>query len=149
MKKNGFFQIIQKVFIRKENLFLVLRDNKSKVGDLPGGRINEDEFFSDWLVSIRRELFEELGKNFVASIYPEPFLVQKHRVEEGQHPCVIIGYNANYISGEIETSEEHDYFEWVDISTYQPEVLFKGYMLQAVKKYLNICRNNDQINLIM
>ncbi len=140
MKKHGFFQITQKVFVKKDNLLLILRDKKSQVGDLPGGRINEDEFFSDWLISIRRELIEELGKDFVVAIDPEPILIQKHRVEDGKHPCIIIGYNADYVSGEIEISDEHDYVEWVSIPNYQPEILFKDYMLEAVQKYLKTKR---------
>ena len=45
--KHGLFQITQKVFIRNGNLLLVMKDKKSGAGDLPGGRMNEDEFFLD------------------------------------------------------------------------------------------------------
>ena len=36
--KHGLFQITQKVFIRKGNLLLIMKDKKSGAGDLPGGR---------------------------------------------------------------------------------------------------------------
>lgn len=45
MSNHGFFQITQKLFLRDGNQLLVLRDRKSGHGDLPGGRMNEDEFF--------------------------------------------------------------------------------------------------------
>jgi 8-oxo-dGTP pyrophosphatase MutT (NUDIX family) len=142
MSEHGFFQITQKAFIRNGNKLLVMKDKVSGVGDLPGGRMNQDEFFSDWLDSLKRELSEELGNNFIISIKPDIFLVHKHRVNIGNFPCVIIGYHADYISGEIEISNEHDYFEWVDIDTYKPETLFSEYMLDAVRFYLKGFKND-------
>ena len=134
--KHGLFQITQKVFIRNGNLLLVMKDKKSGAGDLPGGRMNEDEFFLDWMDSLNRELIEELGSNFQVKINPVPILVHKHRVNEGNHPCVIIGYDGIFLSGEISISDEHDFFQWVDVNTYKPEELFSEYMLDAVNVYL-------------
>jgi 8-oxo-dGTP pyrophosphatase MutT (NUDIX family) len=141
MSAHGFFQITQKVFIHKENKLLVMRDKKSGFGDLPGGRMNEDEFFGDWKESIKRELKEELSENFKIDLKPEPVLIAKHRVSDGNHPCIIIGYRANYISGEIKISDEHDFFEWVNVQDYNPENLFSEYMLDAVKIYLEKFKN--------
>ena len=62
--KHGSFQITQKAFVRKGDLLLVMKDKKSGEGDLPGGRMNEDEFFGDWIESLQRELDEELGNSF-------------------------------------------------------------------------------------
>lgn len=140
LKKHGFFQITQKVFIRKKNLLLVLRDRKSQIGDLPGGRISEDEFFADWLMSVRRELVEELGGGCIINVEAEPFLVNKHIVEDGKHPCIILAYKAEFVSGQVVISEEHDLFEWVDVFSYKPETLFKGFMLEVVQKYLYQCK---------
>ncbi len=134
--KHGLFQITQKVFIRNGNLLLVMKDKKSAAGDLPGGRMNEDEFFSDWMHSLKRELAEELGNDFHVKINPNPILVHKHLVNDGNHPCIIIGYDGLYESGEISISDEHDFFEWVDVNTYKPEKLFSEYMLDALNAYL-------------
>ena len=134
--KHGLFQITQKVFIRNGNLLLVMKDKKSGAGDLPGGRMNQDEFFLDWMDSLNRELAEELGNNFKVKVNPEPILVHKHLVNDGNHPCVIIGYDAIYESGEISISEEHDFFKWVDVTNYKPEELFSEYMLDAANIYL-------------
>ena len=136
MKEHGYFQITQKAFIRKNNFLLVMKDKKSGEGDLPGGRMNQDEFFGDWLVSLNRELQEELGNNLQLKIYPEVILVHKHFINLGKHPCIILGYHADFLGGEIQISEEHEYYEWVDIKTYKPELLFSEYMLDAVKLYL-------------
>ncbi|MBK8399411.1 MAG: NUDIX domain-containing protein [Leptospiraceae bacterium] len=134
--KHGLFQITQKVFIRNGNFLLVMKDKKSGAGDLPGGRMNQDEFFEDWMDSLNRELEEELGSNFNVEINPNPIIVHKHLVNDGNHPCVIIGYDAVYKSGEISISDEHDFYKWVDISSYKPEELFSEYMLDAVNVYL-------------
>ena len=139
--KHGFFQITQKVFIRKNNLLLVMKDKKSGQGDLPGGRMNVDEFFQDWLLSVYRELEEELGPEFKIKIEPTPYFIHKHLVNDGNHPCIIIAYTANYISGDIKISDEHDFYKWVDVYSYEANELFSEYMLEAVNLYLNRCKH--------
>lgn len=136
MSKHGFFQITQKLFLRDGNKFLVLKDKKSGYGDLPGGRMNEDEFFGDWLESMDRELKEEMGLEFQYEINPDPIIIHKHRVTEGNHPCIIIGYSGIFKGGNIIMSDEHDYMEWVDIKSFDPSKFFEDYMLEAVRKYL-------------
>lgn len=138
-EKHGFFQITQKLFVRKDNLLLVLKDRMSQHGDLPGGRLNEDEFYGDWIDSIKRELNEELGKNWNISILSEPILIAKHKIINGNHPCLIIGYEGKWNDGTITLSDEHDFLDWVDIYTYNPDSLFNGYMLDAVRMYLKKC----------
>lgn len=135
--RHDCFQITQKVFIRKGDQFLVMRDKRTSYGDLPGGRMNEVEFFSDWLASVNRELIEELGKDVKLKIDPKPLFVHRHRVNDENFPCIIIAYKAEYITGEILISDEHDYLEWVSIHTFKPEILFSEYMLEAVNLYLS------------
>lgn len=136
MSKHGFFQITQKLFLRDGNKLLVMRDRKSGFGDLPGGRMDEDEFFDNWMNSIKREIQEELGSEIKVKVDPKPFMIQKHRVNEGNIPCVILGYHAQLESGIIHISDEHDFLEWVDVKNYNPSPLFTEYMLDAVRIYL-------------
>lgn len=133
--KHGFFQITQKLFLRHGDTFLVLRDRKSGLGDLPGGRMNEDEFYSDWLESLKREISEEMGDSIQIQLDTEPIFIHKHRVNDGNHPCIIIAYTGKLISGSVNLSDEHDYMEWVDVKSYNPSPLFSEYMLEAVQKY--------------
>ncbi|WP_061247983.1 NUDIX domain-containing protein [Leptospira alstonii] len=136
MSKHGFFQITQKLFLRKGDELLILRDRKSGLGDLPGGRMNEDEFFEDWTLSMKREIEEELGSQVRIKISPKPLFVHKHRVNEGNFPCVIIAYHAEFLEGEIILSDEHDYIAWERVQSYKPSPLFTEYMLDAVNLYL-------------
>ncbi len=136
MSKHGSFQITQKLFLRDGDKFLIMRDSKSGYGDLPGGRMNEDEFFDDWMKSVHREVEEELGESVRVEINPKPIFVHKHRVNEGNHPCIIIAYQAKLLGGEIIISDEHDFLDWVSVKNYDPSSLFTEYMLDAVKVYL-------------
>jgi 8-oxo-dGTP diphosphatase len=140
MSEHGFFQITQKAFIRKGNLLLIMKDKKSGEGDLPGGRMDQKEFFEDWIESLKRELQEELGNKIQLKIFPDVILVHKHMVNLGKHPCIILGYDCEYISGEVEISEEHDFFQWVDMESFQPANFFSEYMLEAVQKFLSLHR---------
>ncbi|ANG99649.2 NUDIX hydrolase [Leptospira borgpetersenii str. 4E] len=136
LSKHGFFQITQKLFLRKGDELLILRDRKSGLGDLPGGRMNEDEFFEDWNLSIEREIEEELGPQIKIKVFPKPLFVHKHKVNEGNFPCIIIAYHANFLGGEIILSDEHDYIAWKNVRTFEPNPLFTEYMLDAVNLYL-------------
>jgi len=136
LSKHGFFQITQKVFLRDGDRLLVMRDKKSGLGDLPGGRMDEHEFFEDWTLSIKREISEELGNDIKIDLNPKPFLIHKHRVNEENVPCIILAYHAKLISGKIQMSDEHDYMEWVDIKNYNPTPLFTEYMLDTISLYL-------------
>ncbi|MDV6234117.1 NUDIX hydrolase [Leptospira ellisii] len=136
MSKHGLFQITQKLFLRKGKEFLVLRDRKSGLGDLPGGRMNEDEFFEDWILSMEREIGEELGPNVRIDVRQKPLFIHKHRVNEGNFPCIIIAYHADFLGGEIVLSEEHDYMAWENVNSYDPGSLFSEYMFDAVNLYL-------------
>ncbi len=136
LSKHGFFQITQKLFLRKGDELLILRDRKSGLGDLPGGRMNEDEFYQDWNLSMEREIEEELGSNVQIRVSPKPLFIHKHRVNEGNFPCIIIAYHAEFLGGEIQLSEEHDYIAWENVHSYNPSPLFSEYMLDAVNLYL-------------
>ncbi|MBM9499288.1 NUDIX hydrolase [Leptospira sp. 201903071] len=136
MSKHGFFQITQKLFLRKGDELLILRDRKSGLGDLPGGRMNEDEFYQDWKLSMEREIEEELGSNVQIEVSAKPLFIHKHRVNEGNFPCIIVAYHANFLGGEIRLSEEHDYIAWENVHSYNPSPLFSEYMLDAVNLYL-------------
>jgi 8-oxo-dGTP diphosphatase len=135
MSSHGVFQITQKVFLRDGEKLLVMRDKKSGCGDLPGGRMNEDEFFQNWKTSIERELFEELGPEVKYELEDKPFLVHPHRVILDDHPCIILGYRAKYLSGNIIMSDEHDYMNWVNPKDFDMSSLFSEYMLEALNIY--------------
>lgn len=98
--------------------------------------MNEDEFYQDWKLSMEREIEEELGPKVQIQVSPKPLFIHKHRVNEGNFPCIIIAYHADFLGGEIQLSDEHDYIAWENIHSYDPSPLFSEYMYDAVNLYL-------------
>ncbi|MEM7183407.1 MAG: NUDIX domain-containing protein [Spirochaetota bacterium] len=136
MNQPGFFQITLKLFLRDGNRLLILRDKNSGQGDLPGGRLTQEEFFADWLVALQRELYEELGANAKYSINTPHFMLHKHLIDDGEHACLWIGYRGSWQGGEIRLSHEHDFMDWVDVTSYDPTTFFRGTSLEAIQEYL-------------
>ncbi|MBE8398324.1 NUDIX hydrolase, partial [Leptospira borgpetersenii serovar Hardjo-bovis] len=128
MSKHGFFQITQKLFLRKGDELLILRDRKSGLGDLPGGRMTDNEFFEDWSLAMQREIEEDSGSQVQIRVSTKPLFIHKHKVNEGNFPCIIIAYHADYLGGDIILSDEHDYISWEKVQTYEPSPLFTEYM---------------------
>ena len=131
----GFFQITLKVFLRRDDDFLILRDRAQGDGDLPGGRISHAEFHKPWPECIRRELREELGPNTRYELNEEPIFLFPHYIRSAGADGLGVAHEARYLDGEIILSEEHDFFEWVSIGSYDPEPFFRDQMRDAVRRY--------------
>lgn len=135
----GFFQITLKVFLIRradEPEFLVLKDSESQLGDLPGGRLAEQEIEEPFRDSIAREMREELGR-IEYELTEDPLFYFPHRIRNGGYPALGIAFLARYKSGNIELSEEHDSAEWVGVKSYRPEILFTEHLLSAVRRFQN------------
>ena len=112
MKEDQIFYVGQKAFIRKGNDVLVLKDPKEGL-DFPGGKIQEGE--SDLHEALKREVREEagigirVGKPFVAWMNSFP----AHHRFAGKK-VYLVGYECEYVSGEVTMSHEHSGFRWVN-----------------------------------
>lgn len=131
----GLFQITLKVFLQKEDRFLILRDYQSGEGDLPGGRIGYHEFMQDWHQALQREIHEELGEQVRFELSPQVIFWRRHLVEAGSQYCLLFAYEGQYLGGEIQLSHEHDEFHWVNRKYYQPQDFFTSSMLAAVQEF--------------
>ena len=142
-----FYQISLKVILKnKQGEVLILQavDNGSYAGyyDLPGGRINTNEFKVPLSKIIEREVFEEIGK-IKYKLNEKPVAVGRHLIprkysslKKDVH-CFYAFFKADYISGEIKISEEHMGYKWVDLNTIKLENYFKSGILEGVKMYLS------------
>lgn len=105
-----------KALIVKEGKVLLLREAKYDEGtnegkwDVPGGRIDPHETLA---AALAREVFEESGLTIeakevlsVSETFPVIKGVESHIVR--------IHYRAEYRSGEVVLSQDHDTYEWVD-----------------------------------
>ncbi|MBT3413056.1 MAG: NUDIX hydrolase [Candidatus Jacksonbacteria bacterium] len=121
-----------KVVVRDKNKVLFLVDANPESGfDLPGGRINSNEWGDNFQSVIEREVVEELGENFKVKINPKPQHIGIHsragRFFEDNTPSRTFYaiYEAEYKNGEIKLSDEHSGHEWIDVH----QIVIKDKML--------------------
>lgn len=132
----GMFQLSQKLFLRRGEEMLILRDRVSGVWDLPGGRVSATEF-DDLGGALQRELAEELGEGLQIEIETRPLLVWPLTVLEGGIGVIGVAYEAWLRGGEVRLSAEHDDMAWVRVDSYDPRHQYRGSgLLPFVERYL-------------
>ncbi|MCE9598175.1 MAG: NUDIX hydrolase [Spirochaetia bacterium] len=130
----GFFQITLKLFLLRGEEMLILRDRDSKLGDLPGGRLSAEEIYLPFSKPLAREIEEELG-TLTYDLNPEPAFLFPHRIQNGNHPALGIAFIADYKTGRVQLSDEHDWMDWVNVRTFTPAPFFKEHLLDAVVRF--------------
>jgi len=139
----AFFQITLKLFlIDNEGRLLILRDRKSGLGDLPGGRLGKGEIYNSWMDSLNREIIEELGSDIEYTVSEDPIFCFPHYMISDQCEGLGIAYTGKFIKGSIVLSDEHDYMEWADPESYSFENLYRDHMLDAVLKFTDMRTKN-------
>lgn len=151
-KQHDFCQVSLKVFLtndKKETLILKSLDNGVYKGfyDLPGGRIDQDEFSDDLEKIIRREIKEEVGDlQFKLNLKPIGFsrIKLKHKESPigGSVHVVLIFFAAKYQSGQVKISPEHQGFEWVSLNKENIKNLFVPALAQGAFSLLEYLKNN-------
>lgn len=110
--------------------------------DLPGGRINIDEFTVPLVEILKREVVEEVGNINFTITSDKPVAVGRHLYPTPINNDVVdihilmIFFEAQYLSGDVVISREHSEFQWVDFSKEDPAKLLKSGILEGVKMYL-------------
>ncbi|MCB1316005.1 MAG: NUDIX hydrolase [Leptospiraceae bacterium] len=127
-----------KVFlVNADRDLLVLRDAKQQCGDLPGGRLDPGEIYQPFTRSIERELREELGTRWKYRLIDtqQPCFVFPHFIQESDSEALGLAFRAEYLSGDLTLSDEHDRMEWVSLSDYDPRGYFPAYLVDAVLEF--------------
>ena len=143
-EKDLYFVAVQ-IFLLDSGRLLITHDIYGD-WDLPGGRIRKDEFNKPLESVIDRKIGEELGQEVRYTLgQPKVFF----RVERKEHNLggqivhiFAVGYEANYLGGEVHLGDHHDQMEWVETSSFKPEEYFNGGWLRGVQEYLKLIRNN-------
>jgi ADP-ribose pyrophosphatase YjhB (NUDIX family) len=137
-EKDTYFVAV-KVFLEKDGKFLVMKDNFGD-WDLPGGRIKRGEFETSLESVVERKMRQEVGGE-VKYRLGKPIVFMRHeRIENFSNMPVrifAIGYQATWISGDVNTSERHTEIVWADQKTFKPEEYFKGGWLKGVREYIS------------
>lgn len=86
--------------------------------DFPGGRVDETERQQPWTESLKREVGEELGPSITFEPQNIAFVSKRSYHHDGTtHYIAAIYFTARYIGGDIELSDEHAQYAWIDPKT--------------------------------
>ena len=142
-----FYQISLKLILKngKGEVLLMKAQNKDTYAgfyDLPGGRINVDEFEVPLPDILRREVREEIG-NVQYDLNQHPVAVARHLIpasisvhKRDVHVLYLL-YKGLYKSGEVTVSREHTGLAWVDPHNVQLEQYLQSGNLEGMRMYLN------------
>ncbi|MDO8499782.1 MAG: NUDIX hydrolase [bacterium] len=144
--KKDFYQISLKVILKNDKdevLILNGHPDGSFAGfyDLPGGRMDEEEFIIPFTQIIKRELREEVG-NIKISLNPKPVAIGRHFLSASTTSAkkdlhiLYVFFEAKFVGGKIKISDEHDGFRWVNINKIKPIKFFKSGILEGMIMYL-------------
>ncbi|HBD05761.1 TPA: hypothetical protein DCZ32_04875 [Candidatus Uhrbacteria bacterium] len=112
-KNHANYNVGLKVLIKKGNEFLFLTNSKNGYFDLPGGRIDNNEHEKPLSEIIEREVTEELGNEFRYKLGKLIFSFRRHFENKNLHVFLAV-YEAEYLSGDIQLSNEHDGYKWMN-----------------------------------
>ncbi len=113
VKDHALYQVSLKVLIKKGDEFLFLKTSGHKLLDLPGGRIDVSEHDVPIEKIIAREVQEELGKEIKYKL-GKPVFQFRRATKTKNIPCFITVYETEYLSGDVQLSDEHDNYRWMD-----------------------------------
>ena len=144
-----WYNISLKIFLKNDKgeilaLKAVADSTLAGFYDFPGGRINNDEFETDYETLIKRELEEEIGLDVQYKLSLKPVSFGRHNYfSKSQNKDIRIlwlCFGAQYLSGKIKISPEHSGFAWLNFSKIKLEDYFTAGPLEAVKRYLEFTR---------
>jgi 8-oxo-dGTP pyrophosphatase MutT (NUDIX family) len=144
-KERGIYQVSLKLLLKNNhNKVLALKavDSGSYAGyhDLPGGRIDADEFNLDFAEIIKRETKEEIG-DIEFKVNPKPVAVGRHLIpasmtSSGKDIQILyLFFEAEYLSGDIKISDEHTGIKWLNLKDVELDKYFTSGILEGVRMY--------------
>ncbi|MFH1029655.1 MAG: NUDIX domain-containing protein [bacterium] len=149
-KIKDFYQISLKLILKNnkgEVIILKTLEKGSYKGfyDLPGGRINTDEFNMPVMKILEREVTEEIGNVQFSLKNPIPVATGRHQFIAKWGPPERIGKNihvlylffeGDYFGGDINISNEHSEYKWIKLEDIYLEKYFKSGILEGIRMYL-------------
>lgn len=132
---DNLFYVAQKAFIKKDGKVLVLIKRGVNV-DFPGGKIQESD--ANLIDSLGREIKEETGLTVKINkpFHTWTFTLPPTHKNAGKK-VFVVGYDCEYVEGDVSISDEHTHYKWVDASDYEL-VNDQTVWLEALKVYFTM-----------
>ncbi len=145
-KERDFYQISLKLLLKNnEGKILALKaiDDGTYSGyyDLPGGRIDTDEFRKDFSEILRREAMEEIG-DVTFQLHDKPVAIGRHLIPAGMTSAgkdihvLYLFFLGKYTGGNVTISSEHTEYVWLDLDTIDLGRYFKSGILEGIRMYI-------------
>jgi len=111
---HALYQVTVKLQLMEGDKLLALKTPDGLI-DFPGGRIDDTEQRLAMEDALAREIQEELGADLRYRITDTAFVAYRSYDWSGETKHILaVHYRAEYVSGAIELSDEHEQFAWVD-----------------------------------
>lgn len=139
MKKSpAVYYVALKALFKKDGRVLFLKRTESGNFDLPGGRIDTDEYATPLEEILRREIREELGEKISYHIGRPLFTYRQQYFGKGGPDIFMIVHEVELLGGEIELSDEHNEYVWIDLQNFvmDESKVFSKEEYAAYQKYL-------------
>ena len=117
---HGHYQVGLKALFRRGDEFLFLKSPLGNTFDFPGGRILKKESDTPLKDILRREITEELGQKVKYTIKGPAFQFRRFFKQLNIRVFITV-YEVEYISGQIELSQEHATHHWINPLEYSFE----------------------------
>ncbi len=136
------YQVSLKLFLKnKEGKILVLhtipKNGQIEKLDIPGGRIDENEFSVSFENILRRELGEELGDDLVVDISSKPIGLGRKKYSSSESSkefsILFIFFEGTFHEGEIHICDEYSGFSWVSPKESELENQFITGLAEGLK----------------
>lgn len=127
-----------KVLLRRGDEYLFLHFNNPSGGsyyDWSGGRIDVGEEDIELMTILDREIREELGPTIQYKL-GKPAFVSRRFFPNAGLKIFLTMFEAQLLSGEIQLSDEHVHFEWLQPKDVKPESFVSESEYQAWLAYL-------------
>ena len=131
------YLVAVKALLRDGNKLLIVHDVFG-TWELPGGRIKKDELNTPLETIVERKVCEELGSEIKYKL-GEPkafFRLERPEADLEKVRIFAVGFEADYLGGEIILGEYHDKLEWVDVKTFDPLTRQDNGWMRGLKEYL-------------
>jgi 8-oxo-dGTP pyrophosphatase MutT (NUDIX family) len=135
-----FYQISLKLILKNTNgeiLGLKAQSNSISTGfyDLPGGRINTNEFETNFSEILKREVREELG-DIKFEFSEKPIAISRNLNKRTGNHILHIFFEGEYLDGEIRISDEHLEYKWINLEKINLSEYFTLGILDGMQTYI-------------